>query len=71
MKHTIMAVAVTTLMLANSSAFADSFKVGYMTTLSGSAGIIGKQMQNGVNLALEHTGGKPVSYTHLTLPTSG
>ena len=58
MKHTIMAVAVTTLMLANSSAFADSFKVGYMTTLSGSAGIIGKQMQNGVNLALEHTGGK-------------
>ena len=33
-------------------------KVGYMTTLSGGAGIIGKQMQNAVNLAMEHTGGK-------------
>ena len=51
MKHVIMAVVATTLMLANSPAFADTFKVGYMTTLSGSAGIIGKQMQNGVNLA--------------------
>ena len=28
-----------------------------MTTLSGSGGIIGKQMQNAVNLAMEHTGG--------------
>ena len=58
MKHMIMAVVVATLMLANNPAFADTVKVGYMTTLSGSAGIIGKQMQNGVNLALEHTGGK-------------
>ena len=33
-------------------------KVGYMTTLSGGAGIIGKQMQNAVNLAMEHTNGK-------------
>ena len=29
-----------------------------MTTLSGGAGIIGKQMQNAVNLAMEHTNGK-------------
>ena len=58
MKQMIMAVVTTTLMLATSPAFADTVKVGYMTTLSGSAGIIGKQMQNGVNLALEHTGGK-------------
>ncbi len=56
MKHMIMAVVATTLMLTNNPAFADTVKVGYMTTLSGSAGIIGKQMQNGVNLALEHTG---------------
>ncbi|MEK9709364.1 MAG: ABC transporter substrate-binding protein, partial [Alphaproteobacteria bacterium] len=28
-----------------------------MTTLSGGAGIIGKQMQNAVELALEHKGG--------------
>lgn len=33
-------------------------RVGYMTTLSGGAGIIGKQMQNAVELALEHKGGK-------------
>lgn len=36
----------------------DKIKVGYMTTLSGGAGIIGKQMQNAVNLAMEHTNGK-------------
>ena len=35
-----------------------NIKIGYMTTLSGGAGIIGKQMQNAVNLALEHKGGK-------------
>ena len=58
MKHMIMAVVATTLMLTNNPAFADTVKVWYMTTLSGSAGIIGKQMQNGVNLALKHTGGK-------------
>ena len=39
-------------------AYADSVKIGYMTTLSGGAGIIGKQMQNAVELALEHKGGK-------------
>jgi branched-chain amino acid transport system substrate-binding protein len=33
-------------------------RVGYMTTLSGGAGIIGKQMQNAVELALEHKGGR-------------
>ena len=45
-------------MLAAAPALADTVKVGYMTTLSGGAGIIGKQMQNAVNLAMEHTGGK-------------
>ena len=35
-----------------------NIKIGYMTTLSGGAGIIGKQMQNAVNLALEHKGGR-------------
>ncbi len=37
---------------------ANGIKVGYITTLSGGAGIIGKQMQNAVKLALEHKGGK-------------
>ena len=58
MKNMILAAATTTLLLAGGPTYAESVKVGYMTTLSGSAGIIGKQMQNGVNLALEHTGGK-------------
>ena len=43
--------------MAATPALADKVKVGYMTTLSGGAGIIGKQMQNAVNLAMEHTGG--------------
>ena len=58
MKNMILAVAWTISLLLGSTAYADTVKVGYMTTLSGSAGIIGKQMQNGVKLALEHTGGK-------------
>ena len=49
-----IAAAMTMAGMAN----ADTVKVGYMTTLSGSAGIIGKQMQNAVNLAMDHTGGK-------------
>lgn len=58
MKHFIIAaIAVSSLMTAG-LARAETVKVGYMTTLSGSAGIIGKQMQDGVNLALKHTGGK-------------
>ena len=56
MKKTLMMMAAG--MLAAAPALADTVKVGYMTTLSGGAGIIGKQMQNAVNLAMEHTGGK-------------
>ena len=56
MRKMTMAAMVATA-LAAAPAFADTVKVGYMTTLSGSAGIIGKQMQNAVNLAMEHTGG--------------
>ncbi|MDB4851933.1 ABC transporter substrate-binding protein [Alphaproteobacteria bacterium] len=37
---------------------AELVKIGYMTTLSGGAGIIGKQMKNAVELAVEHLGGK-------------
>ena len=54
-KYLTLAVAAT---IAAAPALADTVKVGYMTTLSGGAGIIGKQMQNAVNLAMEHTGGK-------------
>ena len=50
--------AIAAAMAMAGTANADTVKVGYMTTLSGSAGIIGKQMQNAVNLAMDHTGGK-------------
>ena len=52
------AAAATAAMMMAGAAQADTVKVGYLTTLSGSAGIIGKQMQNAVNLAMDHTGGK-------------
>jgi branched-chain amino acid transport system substrate-binding protein len=57
MKRLSMA-AVAAAMVMTGVAQADTVKVGYMTTLSGSAGTIGKEMQNAVNLAMEHTGGK-------------
>lgn len=57
MKRILTSVIAASLVAA-APALADTVKVGYMTTLSGSAGIIGKQMQNAVNLAMEHTGGK-------------
>ena len=56
MKTFTMAAAATAMMMAG-AVQAHTVKVGYMTTLSGSGGIIGKQMQNAVNLAMEHTGG--------------
>ena len=56
MKTFSMAAAATAMTMAG-AVQADTVKVGYMTTLSGSGGIIGKQMQNAVNLAMEHTGG--------------
>ena len=49
-KYLSLAVAAT---MAATPALADKVKVGYMTTLSGGAGIIGKQMQNAVNLAMD------------------
>ena len=57
MKRLLMAAAITAAMVAG-TASAETVKIGYMTTLSGSAGIIGKEMQNAVKLAMEHTGGK-------------
>ena len=57
MKRLLMAATISAAMIVG-TASADTVKIGYMTTLSGSAGIIGKQMQNAVKLAMEHTGGK-------------
>ena len=57
MKKVFMIAAMATA-VAVAPAHAETVKIGYMTTLSGGAGIIGKQMQNAVELALEHKGGK-------------
>ena len=43
----------------------DKGKEGEITSVNPSAG---KAIVSGVNIAVRHT--KPVSYTHLTLPTS-
>ena len=40
------------------SAYAESVKVGFVTTLTTGAAVIGKDMENAVNLAVEHLGGK-------------
>ena len=47
MKRFVTVCAISAAMTAG-TAFAETVKVGYMTTLSGKAGIIGKQMQNAV-----------------------
>ena len=54
-----------TLALTAGTAFAqDSIRIGYVTTLSGPTAVIGNDMRNSVELALEHLGrrmgGKPV-----------
>ena len=58
-KLTALALATS---MASASAFADTVKIGYVTTLTTPAAIIGKDMENGVNLALEHLGGKAGSH---------
>ena len=54
----LMAICAVTAAMTVAPAIAETVKVGFMTTLSGGAGIIGKQMQNGVELAMQHKGGK-------------
>jgi branched-chain amino acid transport system substrate-binding protein len=44
--------------VAGPAVAAEKLKIGFITTLSGSAGIIGKHMKDSVELALEHLGGK-------------
>ena len=53
---------VTTLALAASllstAAFAEPVKIGFVTTLTTGAAVIGQDMTNAVDLAMEHLGGK-------------
>ena len=52
------AFAIAALIGLPGTASADSVKIGFVTTLTTPAGIIGQDMQNAVNLAVEHLGGK-------------
>ena len=54
MKKIIVPILAMT-MLA-SPLYAEKVKVGFMTTLSGPAGIIGKQMKDAFQLGLDHIG---------------
>lgn len=44
--------------LLSSAAYAEPVKIGFVTTLTTGAAVIGKDMENAVNLAMEHLGGK-------------
>ena len=56
MKRLITAAALAA--MTASTAYADSVKVGFVTTLTTGAAVIGKDMENGAKLAVEHLGGK-------------
>ncbi len=45
-------------LLLCSNAYTDSVKIGFVTTLTTPAGVIGKDMQDAVNLAVDHLGAK-------------
>ena len=51
-------VAALSLLGLLATASADSVKIGFVTTLTTPAGVIGEDMKNAVNLAVEHLGGK-------------
>jgi branched-chain amino acid transport system substrate-binding protein len=57
MKKTIMATAAAALLMAGAAQAQDNeLRIGFMTTLSGGAAIIGKDMENAFKLGLEHQG---------------
>ncbi|MDP6346117.1 MAG: ABC transporter substrate-binding protein, partial [Alphaproteobacteria bacterium] len=57
MSKRILALAAAVAVAATPVA-AETVKVGFITTLSGPAGIIGKPMKNAFELGMEHVGGK-------------
>ncbi len=45
-------------LILSSAGYTDTVKIGFVTTLTTPAGVIGKDMQDAVNLAVNHLGGK-------------
>ncbi len=58
MRAVAASVTVVTLAFAGAANAADKIKIGFITTLSGPAGVIGKHMKDSVELALDHLGHK-------------
>lgn len=56
MKRTLLAAALAA--TTSTLAYAETVKIGFVTTLTTGAAVIGKDMENAVNLAMEHLGGK-------------
>jgi len=68
MKMKLLAAASALSLLAGTALAQDAVKIGYVTTLSGPTAIIGEDMKNSVELALDHLGrkmaGKPVEVVY-------
>jgi len=64
MRAAFWLAGVTSLVLANSAIAADTIKIGFVSTFSGPTAVIGNDMRNSFELALDHLGrkmgGKPV-----------
>ena len=58
MRFLAAAIAAASLAFALPAAAQQKIKIGFITTLTGPAGIIGKHMKDSVELALEQLGGK-------------
>ncbi|MGA0007398.1 MAG: ABC transporter substrate-binding protein, partial [Burkholderiaceae bacterium] len=57
MKYRLLSVAAAAAM-AMGHVHAAGVKIGFVTTLTTGGAVIGKDMENAVNLAMEHLGGK-------------
>jgi branched-chain amino acid transport system substrate-binding protein len=58
LRKSLFAVAIAALAASPALAQQKSLKIGFITTLSGPAGIIGKHMRDSVEMALDHLGRK-------------
>ncbi len=58
MKKTALALAAAAALLASPSFGADKVKIGFVTTVTTPAGVIGRDMVDAVNLAMQDIGGK-------------
>ena len=57
MKKTVLALAAAAALLASPTLGADKVKIGFVTTLTTPAGVIGRDMVDAVNLAMQDIGG--------------